>query len=260
MLTRLIKLTVGTAITFVAGTAAAQDAGAYGGNTYGSPVAAPAKQVPEPAAVQEPSPSPVPAPASLVEEEPLPIDQPAIHETAAPSIFERWGTAMALGGGVDSFVNRVATGTQAGGGWNVRAILGTRTMFGFEAAYIGSAQSIDAIGLDRSAVLVGNGAQGSVRFNMTPQYDLGVLLHAGLAWRRYDITNADFNTSDLSGTDDVLEVPLAAGLQYDYRGMLLDARAEYRFANYGDMMGPGTASSGDAMNRWGVQANVGYRF
>lgn len=256
MFTRIIKLTISSAILLVAGTAAAQDAGAYGGNTYGTPVAAPAP-APQPVVQAPPA---VPTPTPLVEEEPLPVNQAAVQEKAPASIFERWGTALAIGGGVDSFVDRGDTGTQAGGGWNVRAILGTKTMFGFEAAYIGSAQSIDAIGLDQDAVLVGNGAQGSLRLNMTPQYDIGLLLHGGLAWRRYDLTNADFNTSDIAGKDDVLEIPIAAGVQYDYRGMLLDARAEYRFANYGDIMGPGGASSGNAMDRWGIQANVGYRF
>ncbi|HEY5949142.1 MAG TPA: hypothetical protein VIV40_26800 [Kofleriaceae bacterium] len=166
---------------------------------------------------------------------------------------------MALGGGVEGFTHERDTGTDPGGGWNVRAVLGTKTMFGLEGSYIGSAQRIDAIGLDNNAVLVGNGAQGALRFNATPQYDIGVLLIGGLAWRHYNLANESFNTSDVQNNDNVLEFPIGAGLQYDYFGMLLDARVEYRFTNYGDMMGP-AASSGSGMDRWGVQANAGYRF
>ncbi|MGE3768293.1 MAG: hypothetical protein AB7L94_38950, partial [Kofleriaceae bacterium] len=67
MFTRIIKLTISSAILLVAGTAAAQDAGAYGGNTYGTPVAAPAP-APQPVVQAPPA---VPTPTPLVEEEPL---------------------------------------------------------------------------------------------------------------------------------------------------------------------------------------------
>jgi len=166
---------------------------------------------------------------------------------------------MALGLGVEDFIHEDETGTDPGGGWNVRAVLGTRTMFGFEGSYIGSAQRIDAIGLENGAVLAGNGAQAALRFNATPQYDFGLLLIGGVAWRHYNLTNESFNTSDVQDNDDVLEFPIGTGVQYDFKGMLFDARVEYRFTNYGDMMGP-TASSGSAMDRWGVQTSAGYRF
>jgi hypothetical protein len=260
MLTRSLKLSIFAVITFAVGTATAQtspdpNAGAYGGNTYGG-VAAPVQPTAEASPVV---PEPAAEPAPIAQVETPSFDQSPAKTGRQDSLFERWGTAMALGLGVEGFTHGDDTGTEPGGGWNVRAVLGTKTMFGFEGSYIGSAQPIDAIGLDNSSVLVGNGAQGALRFNMTPQYDVGLLLIGGVAWRHYNLTNESFNTSDVQNNDDVLEIPIGAGLQYDFNGMLLDARVEYRFTNYGDMMGP-TASSGSAMDRWGMQANAGYRF
>jgi hypothetical protein len=227
----------------------------YGGATYGAALPAPAEPVATtPPETTAPTPTPTPLPP-----ERTPIIEEPYQETREATFIDRWGAAMALGGGVDSFVNMDSTNTDPGGGWNVRAVLGTETMFGAEASYIGSAQNIDAIGLDNDAVLVGNGAQGMLRFNMLPQSKVGVLLLGGLAWRHYDVTNESFNTSDVQDSDDVLEIPFGAGLQFDVGGMLVDARAEYRFTNYGDLMGA-DASSADAMDRWGVNANVGYRF
>jgi hypothetical protein len=167
---------------------------------------------------------------------------------------------MSLGGGVEGFTNSSATGTSVGGNWNVRAAIGTERVLGFEASYIGSAQEIDALGLDSDALLVGNGAQAALRANLTTGYDIGVFLLGGVAWRHYAVTNEDFNTSDIRDDDDVLEVPVGAGLDYAYRGFLFDARAEYRFTSYGDLMAARAVTSNEEMNRWGIQANIGYQF
>jgi hypothetical protein len=84
------------------------------------------------------------------------------------STLERYVIGVALGGGVEGFTNNtMRDATNDGGGWNVRLALGTRSMIGAEVAYIGSEQSIDALGLDTSALLVGNGAEANVRFNIT---------------------------------------------------------------------------------------------
>ena len=47
--------------------------------------------------------------------------------------------------------------TGTAGSWDARFQSGTRCYLGFEAAYLGSAQSIDAIGLDQDATLLSNG-------------------------------------------------------------------------------------------------------
>lgn len=229
--------------------------GAFGGASYGGVVTAPVA----PPVVTPPA-APPAAPAAVEVAPVEPVAAPAITapmEARQPSLYERWGIVVALGGGVEGFASADNTKTQTGGGWNVRATIGTKSLFGFEASYFGSAQSIDALGLSDNAVLVGNGVQGSLRLNLTPQYDVGVFLLGGLAWRHYDLANTNTTTADVRSSDDVMEVPVGAGVQYVYRRMLFDVRGDYRFTRYSNMMV--TASSSD-MNRWGVQGNIGYQF
>ena len=54
-------------------------------------------------------------------------------------------------------------------------------------------------------------------------------------------------------------VPLGGGMQWVYQGFLMDARAEYRFTSYGDLFA-NDVNTNDNMDRWGVQANIGYQF
>lgn len=264
VLSRSALATLAAGLLAAAGTASAQGtpdpkAGAFGGASYGGATAA-APVAPAPAAVEPVAPPPVaavpaepaaPAP-TLTFEPPAPIA--VAHER---SIYDRLGIAVALGGGPEGFASPSNTGTHTGGGWNVRATVGTKSLLGFEASYFGSAQSIDALGLSNNAILVGNGLQGSVRLNLTRQYDVGLLLLGGMAWRHYDLTNTSTSSADVQSADDVLEIPVGVGLQYPYRGLLFDVRADYRFTQYGNMM---AAASNSDMNRWGVQGNIGYQF
>jgi hypothetical protein len=137
--------------------------------------------------------------------------------------------------------------------------MGTRSPIGFEAAYIGSAQTIDALGLDNDALLVGNGLEGKVRVNLLDA-NIQPFAFGGIGWRRYDLTRTDFNTSAISDQDDVLEVPLGAGIATKWQGFMFDARAEYRFATQEDLM-PSLNDTDDAsLHRWGINANVGLAF
>ncbi|HEY4182102.1 MAG TPA: hypothetical protein VGM90_34905 [Kofleriaceae bacterium] len=188
-----------------------------------------------------------------------PVYQPVAPEQ---SMMERYGVGFVLGGGVEGFTDHtMRTSTQTGGNWDVRAIFGTRQYLAVEAAYIGSAQGIDALGLDNSAVLVGNGVEGALRLNFTKDQLVQPFVFAGAAWRRYDLKNASFNTSAVRSEDDVLEIPMGAGLAYHYRGLMFDARGEFRAATQEDLM-PSLTNQGDSakMHRWGANLNVGYAF
>lgn len=177
--------------------------------------------------------------------------------------LERYGIAVALGGGVGGFTNETLRGaTDDGGNWAVRLAIGTRSPIGFEAAYIGSAQSIQALGLDDDALLVGNGVDGRIRVNVL-DFNVQPFLFAGVGWRRYDLARVDTNTSAVLDSDNVLELPLGAGIAYKYSGFLLDARGEFRVATQEDLMPALTGDDADTraeMHRWAVNANVGYAF
>ena len=188
--------------------------------------------------------------------------QDAPVETSG-SVLERYGMEVTLGGGVEDFTNDTLRNTTTTGGlWNVRVAFGTRTPIAFEGAYLGSAQAIDALGLDGDAVLIGNGLEAKVRVNMT-ETDIQPFAFAGLGWRRYSITNSDFNTSAVADSDDVLEIPLGVGVAAKYRGFVFDARGEVRLAAEEDLMPALNAEdpTEDAdMHRWAVNANIGYGF
>jgi hypothetical protein len=187
--------------------------------------------------------------------------------TEEESMFTRFGFAISAGGGVSGFTDNTArSATQDGGGWDVRATFGTRSPIAAEISYLGSAQTIEALGLDNNAVLLGNGVQANVRVNLTTDTDVQPFLFGGAAWRRYQVTNTDSNTSDVADDDDVLEIPVGAGLAYRYRGLIIDMRGEYRRTTQEDLMpsltqdGPFASDSQAELHRWGVNANVGYEF
>jgi hypothetical protein len=191
---------------------------------------------------------------------PAPIEEPP-----EPMTLDSVGFSLAAGGGVEGFTgNTMRSTTTDGGNWNVRAALGTRQYLAFEGSYIGSAQAIDALGLDRNATLVGNGVQGAIRINATTSMELQPFLFAGVAWRHYEITNADFNTSDISDSDDVVEVPMGVGVAFKtVGGFLVDARGEFRAVTDEDLVPSLSARNANdkaSMHRWGVNANIGIEF
>src|SRR5205814_7473956 len=78
-----------------------------------------------------------------------------------------FGLAIMAGGGATGFWEQgVNTFVDNGGSWDARAIFGTRLPIAFEASYVGSANSINALGLDTNALLIGNGGEGTARFNI----------------------------------------------------------------------------------------------
>jgi len=170
------------------------------------------------------------------------------------------GIGFVVGGGVDGFTNSALRGTTNDGGtWDVRAIIGTRSPLALEASYIGSAQSVNALGLDSNALLVGNGVQGDLRVNVLPDLAVQPFVFGGVAWRRYNITNTATNTSDLVDQDDVLELPAGVGFAVRRWGMMAEARGEIRAAMGEDLV-PSRTGTNETMHRWGVNASVGYEF
>jgi hypothetical protein len=182
-------------------------------------------------------------------------------ETPSKPWIERVGLGFSAGGGVDDFASdTMRSTTGVGGGWNVRATLGTRSILAFEGSYIGSAQTIDALGLDNDAILVGNGAQGALRLNFVTNFPAQPFAYGGVAWRHYNITQSNFNTSDIADSDDVAEFPAGVGLAGYLYGMMADVRGEYRFAT-GEDLAPSNSNSGTAtMDRWAVTGSLGFNY
>lgn len=187
----------------------------------------------------------------------------AMAGTAAAEPLSRYGVAVQLGGGVEGFTNdRLAETAGRGPAWNLRVVLGTRTAVSLEAAYEGSAQTVDAFGLDNDALLVGTGLDAGARFNAWPGSIVSPYVSMGVGWRRYDLTRFETNFSDVSETDNVAELPVGAGAVIRFGGMMLDARFQFRAATGSDLMPDSRNADGEhlPMHRWGISGNLGYEF
>jgi hypothetical protein len=139
-------------------------------------------------------------------------------------------------------------------------VAGTREYVGLEAAYIGSAQSISALGLSNDAVLVSNGAEGALRLNLPLVSRTGALLEpfvfGGLGWSRFHVARTSVNTSDIATDDDIMTVPYGGGLAFASHGFMADARFTYRSTFYNDLL----RTSGGKLDNWSAGAQLGFEF
>jgi hypothetical protein len=173
------------------------------------------------------------------------------------------GMEVSIGGGAADFAEsdqRDFTGTA--GIWDARVAWGTLLPVAVEVAYIGSAQTIDRLGLSNDAVLLSNGAEIAARFNILP----GVVrpyVHGGAAWRSYKIVNSDRNTSDVLDSDNVFEVPLGVGADVHFGNFVVDGRASYRIAFDDDLVRTGDVDSVDQqrnLHTFGARLALGMEF
>lgn len=169
------------------------------------------------------------------------------HQQRAPrKSVTPFGLGVSLGGGVQEYRD---LGTA--GAYDARMQIGTRTLFGVEIAYVGSAQRLGGAG---DASLLSNGAEALVRLNVPGVPIVRPFLFGGAAWDRYDVTSNGVAAARMRGSDDVLATPYGGGLARELAGgMLLDARFCWRPATHVDM----TAGSLDS---WSLTARLGYSF
>jgi hypothetical protein len=164
------------------------------------------------------------------------------------------GMSAMIGGGVIQFVDAGANEmAPLGGSWTARFVFGTRTNLAGELAYLGSAQPIDALGVDDKAYLLSNGLEAAFRLNaLTGAWQPYATV--GVAWRRFDIQNTERNTSSLASTDNVTELPIGAGLAYRNSGFVADVRVELR-------PNLNTALIADTnLTSWQAGARLGFEF
>lgn len=138
------------------------------------------------------------------------------------------GFRLSAGAGVTGFVDSaMREATDPGGTWDVRVAAGTRLPVAFEAAYVGSAQAIDVLGLDPDAILVGTGLEAGARVDLLPA-EANPFVAVGAGWTRYQLAQADTNTSSVNQRDDVLTLSLAVGMDLHIDRFVIDARAVMR--------------------------------
>jgi hypothetical protein len=188
-----------------------------------------------------------------------PADHGTMHNVDHP-VVGRLGAGFMIGGGYEDFTNSTLRSMTGGGGsWNARGVVGTRQYLGAEAAYVGAAHSVEALGVGSNALLVSNGLEGNARVNLPITMRHAQLLvpfgFIGLGWQHYQVTNTNTNTSDLAGKDDVVTMPVGGGLEYAIGRFMADARFTYRPTYYNDLM-----RNGGSLSNWGVGGQMGVSF
>jgi len=181
-----------------------------------------------------------------------------------------FGMSLSVGGGVANFFDQDARDiTGPAGTWEARLTLGTRSPLAVEAAYVGSAQNVQALGLDRSAYLLGTSFEGDARLNFTTMA-VQPYIFGGIGYTQFNVENADFNTSSVDDVEHMGHIPVGAGLGWQYGGLLLDVRGTLRAAFNDGLKREGEVSSpipdenpsdGRAeLDTWNVTGRVGFEF
>jgi hypothetical protein len=177
------------------------------------------------------------------------------HPPSPQSAQTSAGIGLSAGAGLTGFSDGAMRDvTDVGLAWDARLTLGTRSMLALEAAYVGSAQGVDLMVED--VTLIGHGAEAAGRLN------LGTLpvqpyVVAGLGWTRYKVYYDD-TPLNVSTDDDILTVPLGAGVGFHLAGVLIDVRGSYRFA-FDDELFRDEADFEErpAFDNWAVTARAG---
>jgi hypothetical protein len=222
---------------------------------------------PEPQTAPPPAkPARVPAPRSALPPAPLP---PAVAPLPpAPPVgtnsytpLSRLGVEATVGGGAIGFIDqgsRSVSGT--GAAWDARLLVGSRLPLGLEAAYVGSVQNIDALGLSTDAFLMGNGVEGTLRVNLI-RARVQPYLFGGVGWTHYRVTNTTTNTSSVLGADDVGTIPMGGGITARIVGSFIaDVRAVYRATFDDDLLRATAATNGTSLQSWNVGGRIGFEF
>jgi hypothetical protein len=214
---------------------------------------------PPPVAVE---PEPV-APVTVVvpPPAPAPVTPVATRPVGPPS---RIGIEAAVGAGAIGFTDNSTRGfTNTGTSWDARMIFGSRSPIAIEAAYVGSAQGVNALGLDTDALLLGQGAESNLRLNLTTRR-VQPYLFGGIGWTRYTVERSATATSSVRASDDVGTVPMGVGMTARLtRSFFIDARGTYRYAFYDNMLDVASSSAGlgtAPLQTWNASGRLGFEF
>lgn len=176
--------------------------------------------------------------------------------TSEADLSTPYGMSVGAGAGARGFVDDdVNDAIDTAGAWNARFLFGSRKIIGLEAAYLGSAGTLDALGLDSDARLLGTGVEGALRLHFLPGMWQPYVM-AGAGWSHYRVTNEDYNTSSIGDSDDMASFPMGAGLAFHYDRLVLDLRGVYRPTAGAEMI----PSAGNNLDSWAADFSGGFEF
>lgn len=171
-----------------------------------------------------------------------------------PSMPKRVGLELQVGGGLEGFIDKSASAVaKPGGDWTARLIVGTRSHIGAEAAYVGTAQNLDTLGVSDRATLMSNGVEAVARLNLLTGIWQPYAI-AGYSWRHYRVANTAVNTSSVADSDNVNAIPVGVGSAWRFAHLVADLRVTFQGA-FGRELIPNANLSTLAAN-----AKVGFEF
>jgi len=183
------------------------------------------------------------------------------------------GVAVALGGGVLGFTDRTLRDNTSpvGGTWDLRATFGTHFPIALEVAYVGSANQIQSLFNRENATLIGTTLETDVRLNALPHYVIDPYVFVGIGWQRYDLDERDFSLADtgINQHDDMVVVPVGAGISYRLAGLVADLRGTFRATSGASLVleqpampqqQPAGAVAFAPMHAWNMSLSLGYYF
>jgi len=184
-------------------------------------------------------------------------------QTFPPS---RIGVTFGLGGGVTDFTGAtMSDASSVGGTWEVRATAGSRRYIAVEAAYIGSRRNLNIPGVGgnpgESPHVFSHGLEGTLR----AQYPVpagNVVLQpfafGGIGWTHLGVDGL-VATSQVHDSNDLLVVPMGAGVAANWNRFVLEARFTYR-QTFNDDLLVNPDGSKASLSNWSTGALVGYEF
>jgi peptidoglycan-associated lipoprotein len=204
-----------------------------------------------------------------------PVASAAVIPAPPPAPKPRWqsgfGWAVMAGGGYTDFTqDDMRDVTNGGGAWDARFIGGMNSIIGFEAAYVGSARSINTLGVTaNNPALVSNGFEGNARLNIPIRVGGGKHLlepygYAGLGYSYFNISNYNSNTQVLSSfgrsSDNTMTFPAGGGFAYAYKSFIADVRGGWTGVYYDNILNTNLSTNNNPLNNWNVGSQIGFMF
>jgi hypothetical protein len=177
-----------------------------------------------------------------------------------------YGISTQIGGGASGFTDQTMRDTtaSAAGMWDLRLTLGSHTPLAFEAGYVGTAATIDALVGTQSGTLLGTTVEGAFRYNVLPHYTFTPYAFAGVGWQRYDVTGGAFNTSDtgMNDSDNSVVYPMGVGIAYRHpSGFVADLRGTFRASSNAGLVLKDVGGTDFApLHTWSASGALGYEF
>jgi len=182
-----------------------------------------------------------------------------------PSVQTGIGFGVNVGGGITGFTDRTirSSTSPVGGLWDLRATLGSHVPLALELGYLGTATQIQSLFGNAKGTMIGTAFEGDVRLNLMPHEIVDPYVFIGVGWQRYNIDEKSFQLSDtgIANRDDLLEVPMGAGLSYRLGGFVTDVRGTFRATQDANLVleSPRTGTGGFApMHTWEASLSLGY--